>query len=448
MIPADLLQAARSAAAPERSGRVRSSVGLRIEVEGVVAAIGDLVTVDVDGRELPSEVVAIEAETLVCLPLGRPEGIRYGQRATVSPGGLTVPVGDGLFGRVLDGLGRPIDGLPLPAGTPRIPLAATAPAPLTRRPVSEQLVFGVKTLDTLLACGRGQRLGIFAGSGVGKSTLLGMLARGTAAECSVIALVGERGREAEEFVRERLGAGLSSSVVVVATSDQPAMVRVQAAFVATRIAEGFRDQGRDVMLLTDSLTRFAMAQREVGLAAGEPPATRGYPPSVFSLLAALLERAGGSEQGSITGLYTVLVEGDDMDEPIADAARSVLDGHVVLSRHIAQMGEFPAIDVLASVSRLADRLVTEPQRRVATRARRLLAVYGEAKDLIEVGAYRAGTSSDIDEAIAARGPLRAALAQRSDEIVDVNQAWDRLSEAVSGQTAAADPIPHLVGGAV
>lgn len=436
MIPANLVEAAQMAVQPEQTGRVRSSVGLRIEVEGISAAIGDLVTVDVDGRALPAEVVAIESDTLVCLPLGRPEGVRHAQRATVVGGGLTVPIGEGLAGRVLDGLGRPIDGRPLPAGIERVPLAAHAPGPLTRRPVSEQLPLGVKSLDTLLACGRGQRLGIFAGSGVGKSTLLGMLARGTAAECTVIALVGERGREAEEFVRERLGSGLSDAVVVVATSDQPAMVRMQAAFVATRIAEGFRDQGKDVLLLLDSLTRFAMAQREVGLAAGEPPATRGYPPSVFSLLATLLERAGGAERGSITGLYTVLVEGDDMDEPIADTARSILDGHVVLSRLIAQMGEFPAVDILSSVSRLANGLHTPLQRQVASRARRLMALYEESRDLIEVGAYHAGASPDVDEAIAARGPLRTWLAQSSDEIVPVGTAWDLLAEAVGISTEA------------
>ncbi|MGH9068845.1 MAG: FliI/YscN family ATPase, partial [Acidimicrobiales bacterium] len=331
---------------------------------------------------------------------------------------------------VLDGLGRPIDGRPLDLATERVPARSVVPPPLSRSPVSEVLPLGVKAIDTLLTCGRGQRLGLFAGSGVGKSTLLAMLARGTAAELSVVALVGERGREAEEFVREHLGDGLARSVVVIATSDQPALVRLHAAAVATRIAEWFRDQGHDVLLLLDSLTRFAMAQREVGLAAGEPPATRGYPPSTFSLMAGLLERAGTSEKGSITGLYTVLVEGDDLDEPGADAARAILDGHIVLSRALATSGHYPAIDVLASVSRLAHGLHSPDQVRLATEARALLGAYAEAKDLIEVGAYQAGSSPGVDRAIAARDGLRGALTQGSDQVVAPGTSWAELDEAV------------------
>jgi len=355
--------------------------------------------------------------------------------------GLRVPVGEALLGRVLDGLGRPIDGRPLPLELQEVPVTGEAPDLLSRRPVDRQLPLGVKAIDTLFACGQGQRLGLFAGSGVGKSTLLGMLARGTAAECSVIALVGERGREAEEFVRERLGAGLERSVVIVATSDQPPMVRLRSAMVATRIAEWFRDQGRDVLLMMDSLTRFAMAQREVGLAAGEPPATRGYPPSVFSLLAELLERAGTSEKGSITGLYTVLVEGDDMDEPIADAVRAILDGHIVLSRSIAEMGRWPAIDMLASVSRLAPALTAPADFAVASKARRLLAIFEEHRDLIEVGAYKVGTSADVDEAIAKRDAIEAALRQGAGEVVSLESAWAQLRTAVGGH------VPAPAGGA-
>ena len=429
MIPAEVADLARQAVAPEVSGRVKRAVGARLEVEGIDAAIGDLVKVDCAGTELLAEVVALEPDTIVCLPLGWPAGLRRGQRATVAGHGLSVQVGDDLLGRVLDGLGRPLDGRPLPLSTTRVPVTARAPAALERRPVDSQLELGVKAIDTLFACGRGQRLGLFAGSGVGKSTLLGMLARGTSAECSVIALVGERGREAEEFVREHLGSGLERSVVVVATSDQPPMVRLRSAMVATRIAEWFREEGRDVLLVMDSLTRFAMAQREVGLAAGEPPATRGYPPSVFSLLAELLERAGTSAQGSITGLYTVLVEGNDMDEPVADAARAILDGHIVLSRSLAQMGRWPAIDMLASVSRLAPALTSPDDLAVAAKARRLLAVWEEHKDLIEVGAYRAGTSAEVDEAIARKDQLEAALRQATDEVVPLQKAWAGLRQA-------------------
>lgn len=432
MISGELVARAKQAVAPEVSGRLRRVVGTRIEVEGTDGAIGDLVKVETGGEDLLAEVVALEHDALVCLPLGRPAGLRRGQRATVPGSGLSIQVGDELLGRALDGLGRPLDGKPLPAGMAQVTVSGKAPAALSRRPVDRQLALGVKALDTLFACGQGQRLGLFAGSGVGKSTLLGMLARGTAAECSVIALVGERGREAEEFVREHLGGGLASSVIVVATSDQPPMVRLRSAMVATRIAEFFRDQGKDVLLMMDSLTRFAMAQREVGLAAGEPPATRGYPPSVFSLLAELLERAGTSSTGSITGLYTVLVEGDDMDEPIADTARSILDGHIVLSRSVAQMGRWPAIDMLASVSRLATSLTSPDDLAVATKARRLLAAWEEHRDLIEVGAYRAGTSPDVDEAIAKKGAIEAALRQGSHEVVPVAQAWDELRRAVEG----------------
>jgi len=426
LLPAELAERARRAVEPEVSGRLRRVVGARLEVEGVNGAIGELLKVLPPGPALSAEVVALEDDALVCVPLGWPTGLQRGQRAVTAGNGLSVPAGEALLGRVLDGLGRPIDGSPLPLGMDEVPVVAPAPNALSRRPVAEPLTLGVKAVDTLLTCGRGQRVGLFAGSGVGKSTLLGMLARGTKADCSVIALVGERGREAEEFVRERLGDGASRSVVVVATSDEPPLVRLRSAMVATAIAEWFRGQGADVLLLMDSLTRFAMAQREVGLAAGEPPATRGYPPSVFSALAALLERAGTSERGSITGIYTVLVEGDDMNEPVADASRSILDGHIVLSRQVAEMGRYPAIDVLASVSRLADSLCNPRQVALASRARRLLATWAEVKDLVEVGAYRSGTSPETDEAIAKRAALEAYLSQPANEQVAPEHAWQEL----------------------
>lgn len=433
MIPAALLERSVRAARPVVLGQVRRMVGLRLEIVGLQAAIGDIVAVEVPGTgpELPAEVVAFDDDALVCLPLGHPEGMRRGLRARLVPEGLSVPVGDEVLGRVLDGLGRPLDGRALPVGLARAGLSMAPPPALGRQGVVEPLPLGVKVLDTLLTCGRGQRLGIFAGSGVGKSTLLSMLTRGTEADVAVIALVGERGREAEEFVHAQLReGGLARSVVVIATSDQPAMVRLTAARTATRVAEWFRDDGRDVLLLMDSLTRFAMAQREVGLAAGEPPTTRGYPPSTFSALAGLLERAGRSERGSITGLYTVLVEGDDLDEPITDAARSVLDGHIVLSRSLASRGHFPSVDVLASVSRLAPALQSPDQAALATEARRLLAVYDENRDLIEVGAYQPGASDEVDRAIKRRPALSRALCQPSSLVSTPEDGWRELAEAL------------------
>jgi flagellum-specific ATP synthase len=319
---------------------------------------------------------------------------------------------------------------------------APPPDPLERPRIHERVSLGVRALDALVPCGRGQRLGIFAGSGVGKSSLLSMIARGTEAQVSVLALVGERGREVREFLERDLGPeGLARSVVVVATSDQPALVRLRAAFTATRIAEWFRDQGMDVVLMMDSLTRFAMAQREVGLSAGEPPATRGYPPSVFSLLPRLLERAGagapggtgvspGKTAGSITGLYTVLVDGDDMDEPIADCARSILDGHVVLSRRLASMGHFPTIEVLDSISRVSGAITSPEQKAAAITLRRLLAAEREVKDLVEIGAYVAGTNPDADRALAASADIRAFLTQDMDDRAPVAESWARLEGLV------------------
>ena len=428
MIDALRLQRACHAARPRRVGRVTRVIGVHLEVSGVNAAIGDAVRVEAgDGAWLGCEVVALDDEKLVCMPFGRLDGLRAGAAAISEERPPSVPVGAGLLGRVIDGLGRPIDGRPLPTGCERVAVSGTPPHPLRRANVDRPLPLGVRAMDTLVPCGRGQRIGIFAGSGVGKSSLLSMIARGTEADVSVIALVGERGREVREFLERDLGEeGLARSVVVVATSDEPALVRLRAAFTATRIAESFRDAGRDVVLMMDSVTRVAMAQREIGLSAGEPPATRGYPPSVFSLLPGLLERAGAGETGSITGLYTVLVDGDDMDEPIADAARSILDGHVVLSRKLATAGHFPTIDVLESVSRVAPAITTPEQKAAATALRRLMAAHRDAKDLLDIGAYAPGSDPLVDLAVELRDPIRSFLTQSMDERAGIGESWQSL----------------------
>jgi flagellum-specific ATP synthase len=415
-------------AAPRRTGQVRRILGLNFEVSGIEAAIGDAVTIH-SVEPLVGEVVAVHDDRLVCMPLGELRGVRAGDLCEPMGHAMRVPVGSGLLGRVLDGLGRPLDGLGPIQRCESVDVVADAPHPLLRKRIDRQVGLGVRVLDSLMPCGRGQRMGIFAGSGVGKSTMLSMIARNTEADVSVIALIGERGREVREFIENDLGPeGLARSVVVVATSEQPALVRLRAAFTATRIAEYFRDQGNDVVLMMDSLTRFAMAQREVGLSAGEPPATRGYPPSVFALLPKLLERAGAGETGSITGLYTVLVEGDDMNEPIGDAARSILDGHVVLSRKLASSGHYPCVDVLESLSRVMPAITTSDQRRAATEFRRLMAAYREAKDLIEIGAYIAGANPVVDRAVERREAMDAFLQQRVDEPVG-DDLWNAMAMA-------------------
>ena len=431
MIGSAQLERALAAAAPRRSGSVSRVVGLNVEVEGLEAAIGDSVLIATNGEPLETEVVAVRDGGLVCLPYGDLKGVRSGARADAIDSSATIAVGPQLLGRVLDGLGNPLDGGPSLAALERVTLDGEPPHPLLRARVDRQLPLGVRAMDTLIPVGRGQRLGIFAGSGVGKSSLLSMIARGSEAQVSVIALIGERGREVREFIENDLGPeGLARSVVIVATSDQPALVRLRAAFVATRIAEYFRDGGADVVLMMDSVTRFCMAQREVGLSAGEPPATRGYPPSVFALLPKLLERAGAGEQGSITGLYTVLVEGDDMNEPIGDAARSILDGHVVLSRKLASAGHFPAIDVLESISRVTGAITTPEQRANATELRRLLAAHREARDLIEIGAYVPGTNPLVDRAVALREVTDMFLRQDMDDTTPVDQSWSVLAQMV------------------
>jgi flagellum-specific ATP synthase len=449
--------AAREVATPRCYGRVESVVGLSVTVVGVPGSVGDLVRItpapDGGGRgagtgvhgagvhgagAVLAEVVAIEGDRLSCLPLGPLSGVGRDALVSATGGPLRIQVGAHLRGRVLDGLGRPMDGGPPLSGPgahaegESVFVDNEAPPPLERGRVTEPLSLGVRAIDTLTPCGRGQRMGIFAGSGVGKSSLLSMITRGTEAEISVIALVGERGREVLEFLHNDLGAeGLARSVVVVATSDQPPLVRLRAAFVATRIAEWFRDAGADVLMLMDSITRTAMAQREVGLSVGEPPTTRGYPPSVFALLARLLERAGPGARGSITGLYTVLVNGDDHNEPIADAARSILDGHIVLDRRLATMGHFPSIDVIESISRVATTVTTPPQRASAMALRRLLAAYRDVRELIEIGAYSPGTNPTADAARALLPAIDAFLRQDMADQTPAPIAWaalDRLLE--------------------
>ena len=433
--------AALEAARPQRLGRVSTVLGLGLEVEGLNVAVGDLIRVgDYPGVE--AEVVATTRDGVRCMPLGRTDGLRTGAPAWSSGAPALVPTGEGLFGRVLDALGRPIDGKGPLDSRASVPLHHPSPAAMSRARITEPLQLGVRVLDTLTTVGKGQRLGLFAGSGVGKSSLLSMIARGTEAQVSVIALVGERGREVREFLEDDLGEeGLKRSVVVVSTSDDPAMMRLRAAFTATRIAESFRDAGADVMLMMDSLTRVAMAQREIGLSAGEPPATRGYPPSTFSVLAQLLERAGTAERGSVTGVYTVLVDGDDHNEPVADAARSILDGHVVLDRKLAVTGHFPSVNPLTSISRLASKINSPERSALATTLRSALAARERAQDLIDVGAYQPGSNPLVDAALANESSINAFLQQKMTEQTSSDAAWSdlsRLAQALAAQSQGAN----------
>ena len=421
---ASATQAIRGTDLARRHGSVCNLIGLIIEVTGLQAEIGEVCLVD---NQIPAEVVGFRDGRTLLMPLGELHGIGPGTHVLATGAPFRVAVGSDLLGRVLDGLGAPLDEQPTPRGVERSTIAPP-PSALSRPRISERVGLGVRALDSLVPCGRGQRLGIFAGSGVGKSSLMGMIARSTSAQVNVIALVGERGREVREFIERDLGDALERSVVVVATSDQPALVRIKAAFTATTIAEHFRDQGHDVLLMMDSVTRFAMAQREVGLAIGEPPATRGYTPSVFALLPRLLERAGTSTSGSITGLYTVLVDGDDMNEPIADATRAILDGHVVLTRSLAHAGHYPAIDVLESVSRLVGEIVTPELAIAGQRLRAALAVLREKEDLVAIGAYQPGSDSALDTALAHRGSIEGFLRQSVGERSTPEQADMQLLE--------------------
>jgi flagellum-specific ATP synthase len=423
---AERFAAALSAGRPERVGTVSSVVGLGAELDGLEVSIGDLVTLG-EKPGVDAEVVATTRTGARCMPLGPMTGISTGSPARSKGAPLLVPTGNGLFGRVLDGLGRPMDGKGPLLADGYVPVQNETPSAMHRTRIDTPLEVGVRVLDTLTTIGKGQRMGLFAGSGVGKSSLLSMIARGTDAEVSVIALVGERGREVREFLEDDLGpAGLARSIVVVSTSDEPALMRLRAAFTATRIAESFRDRGADVVLMMDSLTRVAMAQREIGLSVGEPPATRGYPPSTFSVLAQLLERAGTGETGSVTGLYTVLVDGDDHNEPIADAARSILDGHVVLDRKLAVTGHFPSVDALGSISRVASKVNSPERTRMAASLRKVMAARRNAQDLIDVGAYQRGSNPLVDAAVDNEAAINAFLQQGMGSQSRAVDAWNQL----------------------
>lgn len=418
------------------TGQVARVSTHELEVRGLRLKIGDALEIKGTDTTRQAEVISLTPDGARVLPYGEVAGIGKGDVVTRDAAGLSMRISEALIGRVVDGLGRPLDGGPAIVGE-QIDVAAPTPSPLDRVRINQALPTGVRLLDTFCTTGKGQRIGIFGGSGVGKSTLLGMMARGTGADVAVLALIGERGREVREFIEDELGPeGMARSIVVVATSDQPALMRLRASLLATRISEWFADRGSDVLLLMDSLTRLAMAQREIGLAAGEPPTARGYTPSVFSLMARLLERAGPRTQGTITGYYSVLVEGDDMNDPIADTARSILDGHVVLDRRIAISGRYPAIDPLASLSRLAPRLVSEGRRSLVTAAQDALAAAEEVRELVEVGAYVPGTNPAADRGLAAKPSLVEFLRQPSTEIVGFEDAWAQL-DGLSAQIGVA-----------
>lgn len=430
-----LLQRARQARVVESRGRVVQLIGLVIESEGPMAAVGDICRIGTEGLDgdTLAEVVGFRNHHLLLMPLGEVRGIQPGSEVTALGRPLQIAVSEALKGRVIDGLGHPLDSGPALRDGKPVSLNLAPPHPLKRQRIRQSFQTGIKALDTFVPCGRGQRLGIFAGSGVGKSTLLGMIASQAEADVNVIALIGERGREVREFLEKDLDErGRRKSVVVVATSNQPALARLKGAFLAMAIAEHFRDAGQNVLLMMDSVTRFAMAQREIGLAVGEPPATRGYTPSVFSLLPQLLERAGTGESGSITGLFTVLVEADDMNDPIADSVRSILDGHIVLSRELATQNHYPAIDVLESVSRLVRDLLAPEQLELAARARECLATYRKNQDLIAIGAYPAGSNAAIDQAIRLREPLNQFLRQPVDQGCPAAQSWAALAQILNG----------------
>ncbi len=414
------------------SGKVSKVVGLTIESEGPETHIGALChIISHNDRTVLAEVVGFREKHVLLMPIGNMSGIAPGSLVIAANRDLEVGVGQSLLGRVLDGLGNPMDGKGPLHIEKYYPVNSMPPNPMTRPRINQVLPLGVKCIDGLLTVGKGQRMGIFAGSGVGKSTLLGMIARNTKADINVIALIGERGREVRDFLERDLGEeGLKRSVVVIATSDQPALIRLKGALVATAIAEYFRDSGKDVLLLMDSLTRFSMAQREIGLAVGEPPVTRGYTPSVYAAMPKLLERSGTSSKGSITGLYSVLVDGDDMNEPITDTARGILDGHIVLSRQLAHRNHYPAIDVLASISRLMTDIVDDDHKARANELRRNLAIYRDAEDLINVGAYVRGSNPDIDLSIKLIKGINGFLIQDTTDRFTYGETVELLKKSV------------------
>ncbi|MCY9361578.1 flagellar protein export ATPase FliI [Bacillus spizizenii] len=403
----------------KRYGKVKRVIGLMIESKGPASSIGDVCLIYAKGQSgnvIKAEVVGFQEENILLMPYLEAASIAPGSIVEATGESLRVKVGAGLIGQVIDAFGEPLDGKFLPKGLSPVSTEQSPPNPMKRPPIREKMGVGVRSIDSLLTVGKGQRIGIFAGSGVGKSTLMGMIAKQTEADLNVIALVGERGREVREFIEKDLGdEGLKRSIVVVATSDQPALMRLKAAYTATAIAEYFRDKGQNVMFMMDSVTRVAMAQREIGLAAGEPPTTKGYTPSVFAILPRLLERTGANEHGTITAFYTVLVDGDDMNEPIADTVRGILDGHIVLDRALANKGQFPAVNILKSISRVMSNISTRQHLDAANKFRELLSTYQNSEDLINIGAYKRGSSREIDEAIQFYPQLIQFLKQGTDE---------------------------------
>ena len=415
-------------------GKVAKVVGLTIESIGPMAKLNDLCLIRSNSAAgvVKAEVVGFRDDRVLLMPYDNVEGVGLGSWVENTGAPLQVPVSEELLGLTLDGVGEPMNADSLGADCAHYSVEAAPPDPLSRKIIDEVLTLGVKAVDGLLTIGKGQRIGIFAGSGVGKSTLMGMFARNTKADINVIALIGERGREVREFIERDLGEeGMRRSVVVVATSDKPALIRKKAAQTATAIAEYFRDQGKDVLLMMDSLTRFSMAQREIGLASGEPPVSRGYPPSVYAQMPKLLERAGNSDSGSITGLYTVLVDGDDFNEPITDTARGILDGHIVLSRQMAQKNHYPAIDILQSISRVMSSIITKEHKVAAGKMKQVLATYQEAEDLINIGAYKAGSNPDIDFAIDKIRAVNAFLQQQTDEKYTFEESLQQMLDIFS-----------------
>ena len=419
-------------------GSVARTEGMMTAVAGLPAPVGAIVEIQREtGAPIEGEVIGFRDDLTLIYPFGALAGVRRGTPVRLKRSSRYLRVGDELLGRVIDARGRTTDRLPKPALPFRVALDQSAPIATERPTINKPLSTGIRAIDGMLTCGCGQRIGVFSGSGVGKSVTLGMMARYTSAEVNVIALIGERGREVNEFIERDLGReGLARSVVVVATSDEPALLRLQAAMTATAVAEYFRDQGKDVLLLMDSLTRFAMAQREIGLAAGEPPATRGYPPSMFGLLPKLVERAGRSELGSITAFYSVLVEGDDTNEPVSDTVRGLLDGHIILSRDLAARGHYPAIDILQSLSRLMPSITSEKQGEAARTVRELMAVYRDHEDLISIGAYRQGSNRAVDAAILLHDEIDLYLRQRVEDPCSLGQAAVELDQLAARCVAA------------
>ncbi|MBN6887164.1 flagellum-specific ATP synthase [Cytobacillus horneckiae] len=425
-----LIEEIEAADSYKRYGRVKRVVGLMIESQGPESSIGDVCFIHIKGkrkRMIKAEVVGFRDEDVILMPYTTVADISSGSLVETTSKPLEIKVGPSLLGQVIDPLGEPLDGSKLPHGLTAVPTEENPPNPLSRPPISSPIEVGVRLIDSLLTVGNGQRVGIFAGSGVGKSTLLGMIARNTKADLNVIALIGERGREVREFIERDLGPkGLERSIVIVATSDQPPLMRIKGAYTATSIAEYFRAKGLNVMMLMDSVTRVAMAQREVGLAIGEPPTTKGYTPSVFSTLPKLLERTGTNETGAITAFYTVLVDGDDMNEPIADTVRGILDGHFVLDRNLANKGQYPAVDVLKSISRVMNNISVKEHIHAAEKLRELLSTYIQSEDLINIGAYKKGSSKEIDEAVAIYPKIISFLKQRTDEQISIEESIQQL----------------------